>query len=78
MRQRLADVPHRQRLTGGGFDQSRDQSIVDDPALLFDADLGDDRSGLSGEDRGDVQEAQCKRHTQLRERSVVCRVHAEC
>ena len=26
----------------------------------------------------DVQEAQCKRHTQLRERPLVCRVHAEC
>ena len=52
VRERLAHVTHRQRLPNHGLDQAADHLIVDELALLLEADFGNDGRGLGVDDTG--------------------------
>jgi hypothetical protein len=64
MRDRLAHVRHRQRLSHRRFEQAEHEGVGHEAALLLDADFSDGWGrGLGGQDSA-IQKAQCKMQTQ--------------
>jgi hypothetical protein len=56
--ERFANVAHRQRFADRSLDESGNEAVGDDPALLFDADFGDGGRGLGAGGRK-TRKAKC-------------------